>query len=82
VRYYHGGVSGAPQEKIHVGFPTRNPGDLARGSGFDVVHEIPEASMEKLLAHIKDDQCERCLAVYRQLDKESSLICYLMQGKN
>ena len=26
--------------------------------------------MEKLLTHIKDDKCERCLAVYRQLSKE------------
>jgi hypothetical protein len=35
------------------------------------------ASMEKLLAHIKNDKCERCLAVYQQLNKESDLICFL-----
>jgi hypothetical protein len=40
------------------------------------------ASADKVLGHIKKDKCERCLAVYRQLDKESSLIVYLMSGRN
>jgi hypothetical protein len=32
------------------------------------------ASADKVFAHIKQDKCERWLAVYRQLDKESNLI--------
>jgi hypothetical protein len=40
------------------------------------------ASIEKLHEHIKDDNCERCLAVYRQLDEESELICFLMRNRN
>jgi hypothetical protein len=40
------------------------------------------AGTDKVLAHIKADKCERCRAVYRQLDKESELICFLMRSRN
>jgi hypothetical protein len=36
--------------------------------------------MDKVIAHIKKDKCERCLAVYRQLDEESRLIAFLMRA--
>jgi hypothetical protein len=32
------------------------------------------ARVDKVLEHIKQDQCERCLAVYRQLAKEADMI--------
>jgi hypothetical protein len=40
------------------------------------------ASIDKLLAHIENDKCECCLAVYQQLNKESDLICFLMRSRN
>ena len=40
------------------------------------------ASLDKLLTHIKSDKCKRCLAVYQQLDRESELICFLMNSRN
>ena len=40
------------------------------------------ASADKVLAYIKKDKCERCLAVYRQLEEERNLICFLMRDRN
>jgi hypothetical protein len=40
------------------------------------------ASADKVLEHIKQDKCERCVAAYWQLDKESSLISYLRSVRN
>jgi len=41
-----------------------------------------KASADKVLEHIKEDKCGRCLAVFHQLDKESLLIGYLSRGRN
>jgi hypothetical protein len=35
-----------------------------------------------VLEHIKEGKCERRLAVFHQLDKESLLIGYLSRGRN
>jgi hypothetical protein len=40
------------------------------------------ASADKVFEHIKQDKCERCLAVYRQLAKEADMIAFLMSGRN
>jgi hypothetical protein len=40
------------------------------------------ASADKVFAHIKQDKCERCLAVVRQLQHEMNLIIYLTRGRN
>ena len=37
---------------------------------------------DEVLAHIKKDNCERCRAVYRQLNKECALIDILMRSRN
>jgi hypothetical protein len=41
-----------------------------------------KASADKVFAHIKQDKCERCVAVLRQLQKEMDLIIYLTSGRN
>jgi hypothetical protein len=41
-----------------------------------------KASADKVFEHIKQDRCERCLAVVRQLQKEMDLISFLMSGRN
>jgi len=40
------------------------------------------AGADKVLEHVKQDKCERCLAVLRQLQKEIDLIIYLTSGRN
>lgn len=40
------------------------------------------AGADKVFDHIKNDKCERCLAVWRQLDEESALITLLMNSRN
>jgi len=40
------------------------------------------ASADKVLEHIRQDNCKRCLAVLRQLQEEMDLIFYLMGSKN
>ncbi len=40
------------------------------------------AGFDKVLEHIKKDKCERCLAVYRQLNRESDLIWFLRSSRN
>jgi hypothetical protein len=40
------------------------------------------ASADRVFEHIKQDRCERCLAVYRQLAKEADLISFLMSSRN
>jgi hypothetical protein len=37
--------------------------------------------IDKVLAHIENDS-QRCVAVYQQLDRESELICFLMRSRN
>jgi len=38
--------------------------------------------LDEVLAHICNDKCERCREVYRQLNKECALICFLMRSRN
>ncbi len=40
------------------------------------------AGFDKVLEHIKKDKCERCLAVYRQLNREADLISFLRASRN
>jgi len=40
------------------------------------------ASADKVLEHIRQDKCERCLAVLWQLQKEMDLISFLMSSRN
>jgi hypothetical protein len=40
------------------------------------------ASADKVLEHIRQDKCERYLAVLQQLQKEMDLIIYLTSGRN
>jgi len=40
------------------------------------------AGLDKVEEHIRKDKCERCLAVYWQLEEESALICFLMRSRN
>ena len=37
---------------------------------------------DKVLAHVRNDNCERCRAVYRQLYKECALVSLLMRSRN
>jgi hypothetical protein len=39
-------------------------------------------SADKVFAHIKQDKCERCLAVVRHLANEADLVSFLMSGMN
>jgi hypothetical protein len=41
-----------------------------------------KAGADKVFAHIKHDKCERCLAIYRQLAKESDMIYFLRNSRN
>lgn len=38
-------------------------------------------SADRFIAHVKEDKCERCLAIYRQMEKEMNMICFLMENK-
>jgi len=40
------------------------------------------ASADKVLENIKQDECVRCLAVLRQLQKEMDLISFLRNSRN
>ena len=40
------------------------------------------AGVDKVVAHIRKDKCERCLAVWRQLESEWSLIRFLRRSRN
>lgn len=40
------------------------------------------ASADKVLEHIKQDKCERCVAAYRQLAKEADVISFLRSSRN
>jgi len=40
------------------------------------------AGADKVVEHIKKDHCARCLAVYRQLERESDLISFLRSSRN
>jgi len=37
---------------------------------------------DKLLAHIRNDKCERCFAVYQRLTNELNLIWLLRKSRN
>ncbi len=37
---------------------------------------------DKVLAHIRQDHCRRCLAVYRQFEREEELIWFLRSSRN
>jgi hypothetical protein len=39
-------------------------------------------TLVSILRQIRRDKCERCFAVFRQLDGELRLINYLMRGRN
>jgi hypothetical protein len=41
-----------------------------------------KAGADEVLEHIKRDKCERCLAVCRQLAKESDMIDFLRNSRN
>ena len=51
-------------------------------SNLTLCPKFRRAGADKVLAHIKKEKCERCLAVYRQWQKESNLISYLKSSRN
>ena len=55
---------------------------LARRAQFSSLSEVPQSQRRQVLEHIKEGKCERRLAVFHQLDKESLLIGYLSRGRN
>ena len=63
-------------------FPPEIRAILSRSPNLTLCPRFRRASAEKVVAHIKRDKCERCLAVYRQLEEESDLICFLRRSRN
>jgi hypothetical protein len=39
-------------------------------------------TIEKFFAHLRNDQCEVCLAFFRELDRESEMICMRAESKD
>jgi len=63
-------------------FPPEIVAILRRSPNLTLCPKFRRAGIDKVFAHIRNDKCERCLAVWRQLDEESKLIAFLMRSRN
>jgi hypothetical protein len=72
----------ARMKKPEFRFPPEVEAIWRNSPNLEPCPEFREVDAPTFLAHIRRDKCERCFAVFRQLDGELRLINYLMRGRN
>ena len=72
----------ARKKKPYFEFPPEIRAIWRTAPNLTLCPKFRRASADKVLEHIKQDRCERCLAVVRQLQHEMNLIIYLTNGRN
>jgi hypothetical protein len=55
---------------------------LRSSPNLEPCRKFRHVGIDQLFAHLRNDKCEVCLAFFRELDRESEMICLLARSKN
>jgi hypothetical protein len=72
----------APQKQTRLQILSRDASRLGKRTASNPLSEVPQKRLRQVVEHIKNDNCERCRAVYLQLQREEEVIWYLRTSRN
>ena len=71
-----------PRKKRNGGLPDEVLAVLRSSPNLEPCRRFRNADIFKLVEHFNEGKCERCLAFFRQLDKEQRMMTFLRESRN